>query len=655
MEYPLSDDIQKCLDRYRKIGVFNSALEVMGVSAGSPEDTVLDGLTYISDSLNGVPEATYLAESTISGIGDLEREAEGHLRVGYPTHGTRITLDSPVDWEGYNSASRNIRYKVQSLLACDGILRADSSRRENRWYKPGLKYIRDWVSNYIVKGNKDDYQWYDMAVGQRATKLAYIIRRSIEEEEDYRFMAPMIVAADIHIQELMKEEKIAIHSNHGLFQMAGLLALGKLLPFLTRSEGAVDFAKKKIQFMLQGHFSKEGLHKEHSPIYHVYMTNFIYSIQRSKFLEGEEIFERLAIKALEASSWLIQPDENVLPFGDSPPVNILRRADFPVNMENGRPSPPFGFKSFTEGGLVVCSQPDKLGNPDEYLAFAGSFFSRQHKHSDDMGFQFFANGKGMFTDAGTYTYQYDQEERIYIESTRAHNCLEIDGYDYSRFKADAFGSCIDYAEEVGGCIFIEGSVNRGRLVPSDIPYNKVKGGDCERCQIKQRRILFYLPGKFLIVIDDIEAKKNRNYTQWFNLFPGMSVAEEGGEVVLGDANEVTGMLRSLGDSKTEVRVTKGQEDPRLNGWISNNGHTLEKANSVGISASGKSVTIGTMVDLEFEKTRRASLNIGSGGNYIRTVIDQRDEKFEMIIRNKKDEIQLEFIDNDGKNLIVISN
>ena len=344
MEYPLSNDIQECLDRYRKMGVFNGALEVMGIAADSPEDTVLDGLTYISESLDAAPVATYLAESTITGTGDLEREAEGHLRVGYPTHGTRITLDSPVDWEGYNSASRNIRYKVQSLLACDGILRADSSKRENRWYKPGLKYIRDWVSNYIVKGNKDDYQWYDMAVGQRATKLAYIIRRAIEEEEDYRFMAPMIVAADIHIQELMKEEKDRNSLESRTLPDGGTTRIGDITPFLTRSEGAIDFAKKKIQFMLQGHFSKEGLHKEHSPIYHVYMTNFIYSIQRSKFLEGEEIFERLAIKALEASSWLIQPDENVLPFGDSPPVNILRRADFPVNMENGRPSPPFGFK-----------------------------------------------------------------------------------------------------------------------------------------------------------------------------------------------------------------------------------------------------------------------------------------------------------------------
>ena len=77
MEYPLSNDIQECLDRYRKMGVFNSALEVMGIAADSPEDTVLDGLTYISESLDAAPVATYLAESTITGTGDLEREAEG--------------------------------------------------------------------------------------------------------------------------------------------------------------------------------------------------------------------------------------------------------------------------------------------------------------------------------------------------------------------------------------------------------------------------------------------------------------------------------------------------------------------------------------------------------------------------------------------------
>ena len=143
-----------------------------------------------------------------------------------------------------------------------------------------------------------------MAVGLRAAKLAYIVRRAIEEKEEYRLLAPLIVAADIHVQELMREDKIALHSNHGLFQMSGLLSLGRLLPFLSRSEEAVQFAKDKILFMLENQFAEDGLHKEHSPIYHMYITNYVYSIRRSNFLEDTEEFEALAEKATKAASWM---------------------------------------------------------------------------------------------------------------------------------------------------------------------------------------------------------------------------------------------------------------------------------------------------------------------------------------------------------------
>mgnify|MGYP002011202555 FL=1 len=203
-------------------------------------------------------------------------------------------LESPVNWELFTSQNRSVRYKIQSLIVCDSVLRADSAKRERRWYEPSLRYIQDWVSNFIVDEGRDQYQWYDMAVGLRAAKLAYIVRRAIEEKEEFRLLAPLIVAADIHAQELMREDKIALHSNHGLFQMSGLLSLGRLLPFLSRSEEAVQFAKEKILFMLENQFAKDGLHKEHSPIYHMYITNYVYSIRRSNFLEDTEEFEILA-------------------------------------------------------------------------------------------------------------------------------------------------------------------------------------------------------------------------------------------------------------------------------------------------------------------------------------------------------------------------
>ena len=318
------------------------SISTMGleVSKMSEEDKILASLNHINNCLEGEDPPLYLRESTISRGDNLENEAEGHLKVGYPARGVRLSMTAPIDWQGYENSPRNIRYKVQSLLACDGVLFADSRKKEDRWYKPGLKYIRDWVSNYIVKGRMDDYSWYDMAVGQRSTKLSYILRRAIENEEDFRYMAPMIVAADIHIQDLMYEDKIAMHSNHGLFQMIGLLSLGKLLPFLSKSEDAEKFATNKIIQMLELQFSNDGLHKEHSPIYHIYMTNMIYSLIESKFMEGNARFQEIAKGALDAGSWMVQPDKTVLPFGDSAPDDVRRRANFPLNIENGLPSPP---------------------------------------------------------------------------------------------------------------------------------------------------------------------------------------------------------------------------------------------------------------------------------------------------------------------------
>ena len=130
-------------------------------------------------------------------------------------------------------------------------------------YLSCIAHVKDWIDTFISSAGDEDFAWYDMAVGQRASKLAYILRRAIDEEEKIEDIAAMIITADIHIQELMQKNKIAEHSNHGLFQMAGLLSLGKSLPFLENAERASKFAEKMIRKMLQSHFTSDFLHKEH--------------------------------------------------------------------------------------------------------------------------------------------------------------------------------------------------------------------------------------------------------------------------------------------------------------------------------------------------------------------------------------------------------
>ena len=95
---------------------------------------------------------------------------------------------------------------------------------------------------------------------------------------------------------------------------------------------------------------------------------------------------------------------------------------------------------FNVGGLVINNSV----NPDDpesisQLVFSAQFHSRQHKHADHLNILYHLNNQPLLVDAGTYTYQYDIPERMYCESTRAHNTVEIDELNYSRYRQDAFG------------------------------------------------------------------------------------------------------------------------------------------------------------------------------------------------------------------------
>ena len=75
------------------------------------------------------------------------------------------------------------------------------------------------------------------------------------------------------------------------------------------------------------------------------------------------------------------------------------------------------------------------------------------------------NGQPLLVDPGTFTYQYDIPERMYCESTRGHNTVEIDNLNYSRFRQDAFGSAIDFVAKKGRLYYVSPKVKYKRSYP----------------------------------------------------------------------------------------------------------------------------------------------------------------------------------------------
>ena len=181
-------------------------------------------------------------------------------------------------------------------------------------------YIIDWFDNFIIKKETDEFLWYDMAVGQRATKIAYLLHKAIITKTKSSTIYKLIILADLHILELMNKNKISEHSNHGLFQMVGLLTLSKTLPFMRNANQATTFSQNQIKKMLNNHFTKNGLHKEHSPDYHIFMTKFVYLLQKSGLMEDDDISD-LVKQSIDAIDWMCLPDGKILPFGDTKPIS----------------------------------------------------------------------------------------------------------------------------------------------------------------------------------------------------------------------------------------------------------------------------------------------------------------------------------------------
>ena len=239
-------------------------------------------------------KAHYLEESTTGDKKILILSLETQLRNGWQTGGGfRLPLTEIPVWDEYLDHSRNVRYKIHSWVMLDTVLLVDALSDNSEHLELAIDIADDWIKKYIISAKKDDFAWYDMAVGQRATKLSYMLRRLIELDFDEQIIFRFILAADIHLSELLEKDRIAIHSNHGLFQMAGLLSLMSK-PSLdeTKSEGGTDFSEEILQIMIEEHFAEDGLHLEHSPDYHLYMVNHLQSLIESGWLseKSESIF-----------------------------------------------------------------------------------------------------------------------------------------------------------------------------------------------------------------------------------------------------------------------------------------------------------------------------------------------------------------------------
>lgn len=545
-----------------------------------------------------------LSSKAASKLAD-EALAMGWTRRGYPA----ILLETgSIPWALSGQQERSWNFYIHSWDMLDALLKTYSENQQTRYLEPALKVALDWQD--YVNGNDEDqspFVWYDMAVGLRAYRLAYLFDAS----ESARLLsdqqkAQLWAVLEQHQDYLENDDNVVFHNNHGFYQAAGQLAMGRR--FADRSESmrrALDQGKSRLLRMLETQFASDGTHREHSPDYHRMVYDTLRGVLDAGLVTDLKIIA-FAEKIEEALSWFVLPNQRLANFGDSDYRLVSASSDGAQKKWKtdamryvctggalGQP-PEKSLAVFPQGGYFVVRAPVGRDKTDlrhhGYLAQQAAFHSRTHKHADTLSFIWHEHGQDILVDSGRYGYLgrtehgselwkdghwYSDPGRIYCESTRAHNVLEFDGANYPRKGIRPFGSVIGrHLEHESGVFMLETEARH------------FKG-------MRHARVLFYLPGQWLIVFDwfkDNTAKKH-DVRQWFHLSPDLSVTSDGeGYRVQVEGCDAPLRCQSCLSGPSRMEVTRGEHDPVMQGWWSGKERELVPAAAFGYSC--EQVTTG---------------------------------------------------------------
>ena len=383
-------------------------------------------------------------------------------------------LEPPIDWEHLVTVDRSWNYHLNAWEPIDSILAELERTSEPRYLSFVLGVAVDWIAENPYQAPEtdvEDFGWYDMAVGLRAYRLAYLLeaacRSSSVPPDEVSHLWDSLLD---HFDYLADDENIVFHNNHGLYQASGQLAAATRFSGFPAISEFREQAVDRFERMFAQQFSSEGVHLEHSPGYHRLVTGLVSGIASSGLLAEFPALSSRIEEFEEVLAWMVLPNGRMANLGDTDYLPLRRAGfmfirspllDYVLSAGESGEASSQRLGVFPESGLAVLRSgwpgPESFEQAS-YLAQQAAFHSRTHKHADDLSFVWYDRGSEILIDAGRYGFLgrtetgsdlrnrgfwYSDPKRIYVESTHSHNTVEIDGMSYDRRKSPPYGSAIE--------------------------------------------------------------------------------------------------------------------------------------------------------------------------------------------------------------------
>ena len=545
------------------------------------------------------------------------------LRQGWMVDDATIDLnDPPSGWDEHN---RSLAYQLHEWTPVSHILAAYRKSGNEAYFNHALKIVMAWMRDFQVKhlglplddtvralvpNDESTKAWYDMAIGMRVYRIAYLLDLIAHGvgKVPYKAEFDTLFRSMIFHQELLSQPGVfRAHNNHGFYQALGQAAASRRFAMVPGFEVYADLAQQRLKAIVERSFFPSGVHKEHSPGYHYMVLRSLVGAVRANLI-ADESTDALVHRARDVLPWMLQPNGVLVPIGDTEAANSPKGVgDFGGTelrefiRSNGRDvAAEHGVAAYYDAGYVFA----RIQHPPSpefasYFAQIAGFHSRTHKHADHLSFVWMEGQTEILVDAGKYGYAgktspgdehynegfyYSDPKRVYVETTRAHNTVEIDDKDIPRKGVTPFGSALKYAAEQNGLVVTACEMRPLRFV-------------------RHHRTIVLKPAQFIMVWDwltDQEGAQHK-FRQWFHLSPRWAAKRNDRSYAATNTADGTSRVLSVASFFPDVEPTEvfcGATSPMMQGWISDKPMTLDPAPAFAFEADRVSaVRFGTLITL----------------------------------------------------------
>ena len=274
------------------------------------------------------------------------------------------------------------------------------------------------------------------------------------------------------------ENKYEVTSNHFLSNVVGLYALGLVFRDLAAGQRWLKQGREWLEQEMRVQVLEDGADYESSIPYHRLVAELFLGGARVAELEGQPLSAEYLSSLRRMVEFLIavqRPDGLMPQVGDADDGRLHIFTDYGTwQPQDGRHlAGPAAFvlrePSWNAAGgddglweaawwgapIAVQAVPKALGNEAQLFPHAGIAVSRtggtyllvtngrvgtngfgNHKHNDNLSFEFHADGVPLIVDPGSYVYTSDPDARNLFRMTGYHNTLRIDDVEQNDVRLD---------------------------------------------------------------------------------------------------------------------------------------------------------------------------------------------------------------------------